>query len=78
MAKSYMRISLDNLTVVRDTVRNDLKELSAKTGKSYSIRTFYLGPRDKFRCYIPMTTLKADAYAAKVAIYENSKLKTYV
>ena len=66
----YTQISLDKLDSVRLRTRADLKDLEKRTGKRYSIRTFYLGPRKVYGSRRQGTTNKTDAYAAKIAIYE--------
>jgi hypothetical protein len=77
MAMRYMKIQLDKLDTVRAATHSGLKQLEASTGKRYSIRTFYLGPRRG-----PQgrqgTTNKADAYAAKIAIYEEKDYRNLV
>ena len=67
---TYIQIPLDRLDSVRLRTRADLKDLEKRTGKRYSIRTFYLGPRKVYGSRRQGTTNKADAYAAKIAIYE--------
>jgi hypothetical protein len=74
MSKSYKKIPLERLEIVRLQVRADFKKLERTTGKRYSFRTFYLGPRKEqnsvYHTIRQGTTNKADAYAAKIAIYE--------
>jgi hypothetical protein len=67
---TYIQIPLEKLDAVRLRTRADLKDLEKRTSKRYSIRTFYLGPRKVFGSRRQGTTNKADAYAAKIAIYE--------
>lgn len=67
---TYIQIPLEKLDVVRLQTRTDLKALEKRTGKRYSIRTFYLGPRKVYGSRRQGTTNKSDAYAAKIAIYE--------
>ena len=65
---TYTKIPLEKLDVVRTSLRFRLKELEAVTGKKYDIRTFYFGKRSgSNRQY----TLKRNATAAKIAIYES-------
>jgi hypothetical protein len=74
MATAYKKIPLDRLDAIRLQVRADFKKLESTTGKRYSFRTFYLGPRkeqsSKYHTIRQGTTNKADAYAAKIAVYE--------
>lgn len=63
---SYSKIPLEKLDYIRLTLRAELKKLEATTGQKYAIRTFYLGARP----YRARNTVKADAYAAKLAIYK--------
>ena len=70
MAMAYTRIPLETLDMARATLRRHLKEREAATGHKYDIRTFYLGPRRGFDGR-QGTTNKADAYAAKIAIYDS-------
>lgn len=65
MVRDYSLVALDELSAVRASIRADLK--SKSDDKKYRLRTFYLGPRRSRRS---MCTLKADARAAKIAIYE--------
>ena len=65
MGRDYNLVALDELSAVRAAIRADLK--SKSDNKKYRLRTFYLGPRRSRRS---MCTLKADARAAKIAIYE--------
>ena len=67
---TYIQIPLARLDAVRLQTRADLKDLEKRTGKRYSIRTFYLGPRKVYNTRRQGTTNKSDAYAAKIAIYE--------
>lgn len=68
----YTPVPMDKLEYVRLTLRAKLKELEQSTGERYSIRTFYLGPRD----YRARTTNKAQARVAKIGIYK-VKVKKY-
>lgn len=70
MAMAYTRIPLEKLDEARSALRTHLKERTAATGHKYDIRTFYLGPRRGFGNR-QGTTNKADAYAAKLAIYDS-------
>jgi len=73
MAMAYTRIPLEKLDEVRATLNAKLKERTTATGQRYAIRTFYFGKRSgSNRQY----TLKCDATAAKIAIYE-SKERSY-
>ena len=64
---TYTRIPLDKLDEVRTALKLRLKDLPEK----HTIRTFYLGPRRKTWAGSDLgTTAKADAYAAKIAIYK--------
>lgn len=68
MDLDYTRIPLDKLDEVRATLHARLKERTAATGHRYDIRTFYFGKRSgSNRQY----TLKRDATAAKIAIYDS-------
>lgn len=68
MSIPYTKIPLDKLDEVRATLRAHLKERTAATGYRYDIRTFYFGKRSgSNRQY----TLKRDATAAKIAIYDS-------
>jgi len=69
MGMVYTKIPLDKLDEVRATLRAHLKERTAATGYRYDIRTFYFGKRSgSNRQY----TLKSDATAAKIGIYEEN------
>ena len=70
VAKPYTKIPLEKLDYIRLTLRAKLKQLEASTGEKYSIRTFYCGPREKYRTHRPASTLKAKATAAKIGIYK--------
>jgi hypothetical protein len=64
----YTKIPLDKLDEARTALRARLKELETATGKKYDIRTFYFGKRSgSNRQY----TLKRNATAAKIAVYES-------
>ena len=67
---TYLQIPLARLDSVRLQTRARLKDLESRTGKRYSIRTFYLGPRRVIGSRRQGTTNKSEAYAAKIAIYE--------
>lgn len=64
---NYTVVPMEKLDEIRALTHVKLRELSAVTGKKYTIRTFYLGPRRKRndmhlrRCY---------ATGAKIAVYE--------
>jgi hypothetical protein len=77
MEKAYKLIPLERLEAVRLQVRADFKKLESTTGKRYSFRTFYLGPRKVYGSRRQGTTNKADAYAAKIAIYEVKSNSSY-
>lgn len=63
----YTKIPLEKLDLVRATLNANLKLLSLSTGRRYKIRTFYFGKRSgSNRQY----TLKSDATAAKIGVYE--------
>jgi len=64
----YVKIPMDKLDLVRTATRSSLNQLGTVTGKRYALRTFYFGKRSGTnRQY----TLKSDATAAKVGIYES-------
>jgi len=65
---AYTKISLEQLDYIRLELRAKLKRLEAETGDSYSIRTFYCGPRR----YRDRSTLKSKATAAKIGIYKET------
>jgi len=73
MAMAYNLIPLDKLDSARLVLRAHLKEREAATGYRYSIRTFYLGPRKVYGGRRQGTTNKSDAYAAKLAIYDQTR-----
>lgn len=74
MNTSYTKIPLEQLDLVRTTLRAHLKSRTEATGRRYKIRTFYFGKRSgSNRQY----TLKSDATAAKVAIYEQNPRSGY-
>lgn len=80
MKKNYRKIPLDKLESTRLSIRAHLKFLEETTGKKYAIRTFYLGPRkeqsSKYHTIRQGTTNKADAYAAKIAVYRITRTAT--
>ena len=64
--KSYTSFLVAEVARARDIARRTLK---AEGGEAkYVLRTFYLGPRRGYRGR-QRTTNKADAYAAKIAVY---------
>jgi len=65
--KSFTKISLQALPMVRSELLKRLKVLSRETGKKYKIRTFYLGPRFNSG---QGQTLKRHAHSAKIGVYE--------
>jgi hypothetical protein len=67
---NYTAIPLSKLEDIREMLRPGLK------GKK--IRTFYLGPRPSVRGIYPRQTVRADAVAAKIAVYDNGRLVNYV
>lgn len=71
MNKSYNKIPLDRLDMARACLNAMLKQRGKLDNKRYGTRTFYLGPRTKadYGSY-PGQTLKSDAFAAKVGVYE--------
>jgi len=70
VAKPYTKIPLEKLDYIRDRLKAELKQLTASTGEHYAIRTFYCGPRMKYRTHRPASTLKTMATAAKLGIYK--------
>lgn len=70
IAKAYTKIPLEKLDYIRLELRAKLKQLEASTGERYAIRTFYFGPRMKYRSSRPTSTLKSMATAAKIGIYK--------
>ena len=68
--RRYTPIPMDKLDEVRTQTRKSLKDLEAQTGKRYGIRTFFLGPRPFQPGTKAASTLKSNARAAKIAIYE--------
>ena len=69
MNTAYTKIPLEQLDLVRSTLNAKLKLLSKEDGVRYKTRTFYFGKRSgSNRQY----TLKSDATAAKVGIYEEN------
>ena len=69
MNTTYTKIPLGQLDLVRTTLKAHLKSRTEATGYRYKTRTFFLGPRSgPTRAY----TLKDDAYAAKIGIYEQN------
>jgi len=69
MNTTYTKIPLEQLDLVRSTLRAHLKSRTEATGYRYKIRTFYFGKRSgSNRQY----TLKSDATAAKIGIYEQN------
>lgn len=73
VTRSYTPIALDKLDEVRLRLRADLAELKSRTGEEYILRTFFLGPRRKNTYIRPASTLKSDAYAAKIGVYKLEK-----
>jgi hypothetical protein len=68
MNTAYTRIPLERLDEVRNALHARLKERTANTGERYDIRTFYFGKRSgPNRQY----TLKRNATAAKIGVYES-------
>ena len=78
MAMPYIAIPLSSLNEIRTELNANLRSLSEREGIKYHTRTFYIGPRVYNRRYKKFTTLKANARAAKLAIYRNNNLMTYV
>jgi hypothetical protein len=71
MNKAYTVIPLEKLESVRAELNAKLKLLSETDGVRYGLRTFYLGPRQKARYgSYPGQTLKSQARAAKIGVYE--------
>lgn len=69
MTMPYTKIPLEKLDEVRTVLHANLKTRTEATGYRYKIRTFYFGKRSgSNRQY----TLKRDATAAKIAIYEKN------
>lgn len=67
----YTKIPLEDLDRVRASVHRDKMP-------GYKIRTFFLGPRRRVRG-VSRNTLKADAVAAKIAVYnERGWLVQYI
>lgn len=75
--KSYTKIPLEKLDYIRLELRAKLKQLEATTGERYAIRTFYCGPREKYRTRRPCSTLKTMATAAKIGIYKVTNKQWY-
>ena len=73
VTRSYTPIALDKLDEVRLRLRADLAELKSRTGEEYILRTFFLGPRPKNLPSRPASTLKSNAYAAKIGVYKLEK-----
>jgi len=72
MARNYKLIPLEKLEFTRLFLRAQLKDLESATGRRYSVRTFYLGPRKVYGGRRQGTTNKSDAYAAKLAVYQDN------
>ena len=69
MNTTYTKIPLEQLDLVRSTLNAHLKSRTEATGVRYKTRTFYFGKRSgSNRQY----TLKSDATAAKVGIYQEN------
>lgn len=77
MNTTYTKIPLEKLNETRTVLNAQLKLLSLVTGVRYKTRTFYLGPRivrpGPFGG-INGSTLKSNAYAAKIGIYEENSI----
>lgn len=70
MNKAYNVIPIDRLDMARVFLNAMLKQRGKVDGKRYGTRTFYLGPRTPVGSRRPGQTLKSDAYAAKIGVYE--------
>jgi hypothetical protein len=69
MNTAYTKIPLEKLDETRSVLNAQLKLLTFDTGVRYKTRTFYFGKRSgSNRQY----TLKSDAIAAKIGIYEEN------
>lgn len=73
----WTKISIEQLDEIKAQLKASLKELGERTGAKYRIRTFYLGARktSRFSRCRGRTTNRADATAAKIAIYKFYKGK---
>ena len=60
VTRSYTPIALDKLDEVRLRLRADLAELKSRTGEEYILSR-------------PASTLKSNAYAAKIGVYKLEK-----
>jgi hypothetical protein len=67
----YTAIPLDDLANVR-------RSIHATKPPGYRIRTFYLGPRGKTYGMQQRQTTRANAIAAKIAVYAGHRLVSYI
>lgn len=67
---NYSAIPLHMLDSARNYVRQNYP--------GYKLRTFYLGKRRKSFVGVARQTLKNDAVAAKIALYQNGMLIRYI
>ncbi|CAB4162648.1 hypothetical protein UFOVP787_80 [uncultured Caudovirales phage] len=81
---AYTVIPLDRLDEIRAKTHETFRALTKTNGKTYKIRTFYLGKRKSYNttCFgatikiRPASTPRKNATGAKIAIYEKVHITT--